>query len=134
MDALTNIQCAAYQYALDIDIGNMLGNAKNLLKTWGSAIIIILGVIMIIVAAVQIFRGLATQRGQQQANWVMTILLLFIGAAFALGGFNLLYQFGAAGRNTAEDLSGDTTIQASGLNGEGGASGNATPYNNDTAG
>ena len=118
----------AQQVALDIDIGQMLSNGKNLLKTWGSAVIIILGVIMIVIAGVQIFKGLATQRGQQQANWVMTILLLFIGAAFALGGFNLLYQFGAAGKNTAEDLSG-STVTAQGLNGEG--NNNATPYNND---
>jgi len=107
-----------YPVALDIDITKMLENGKNLLKTWGSAIIIVLGVAMIIVAAVQIFKGLATQRGQQQANWVMTILLLFIGAAFALGGFNLLYKFGAAGKNTAEKLSGDDTVVAS-ASGEG---------------
>ena len=99
------------------DVGSFLQNLGNVLKTWGSYIVTIIGVIMVIAAAYQIAKGLISH-GKTQTNWAVTILLLIIGGALmSIGGWDLLVNVAQGGKTTIENIGSGTA----GGSGEGGA-------------
>lgn len=76
-------------------------NSKGKLAQWGGAIIVLLGMIMMIVGAVKIGKGLMSHGQGQQTNWVINILLVVAGGLFTVFGFNLFRNFG---QMAAQDL------------------------------
>ena len=85
-------------------ITNLFMNAGATMKTVGSALLVLLGIIMIIVAGVKIAKGLMGNSQQQQTNWLMIAALLIVGGMFAVGGFTLISQIAAGGQDTVQSL------------------------------
>lgn len=85
-------------------LNNFFANAKSTLYTLGGAFLMVLGVIMIIVAGVKIGKGLMGGQNSQPPNWVMTIVLLIVGGAFAVGGIGLISDIASGGQQTIKDL------------------------------
>ena len=65
------------------DIGNLLTNSATTLKSWGNGLIIVLGVIMMVWAAVKLGQALLSK---QQANWAIIIIAFLVGGAFVAAG------------------------------------------------
>lgn len=84
-------------------------SAKTTVQTLGSSLLMVLGVIMIVVAGIKIGKGLMGGQNSQPPNWIMTIILLIVGGAFAVGGIGLLAKIAGGGQQTIEDLGNDTT-------------------------
>ncbi len=87
-------------------INNLLNNVKNALANWGAVIVTIVGLVMVIVAVVQLAKGLIQgQRGQ--TNWVMVIILFFVGGALAFsGGWSIVQKISDGGSATLNELGG----------------------------
>lgn len=66
-------------------VSNVLKNIANKLRVWGSGLMIVIGIVMIIVGIWKIASGLISH-GKQQVNWVVNILLIIVGALFCAGG------------------------------------------------
>lgn len=98
--------------AAEWDLGNFLKNAGETLKRWGGLVLIILGAVMLIVAAYQIAKGLMTHGRQgQPTNWLVVIILLIVGGAFiAAGGWGWFQGIAAGGQKTINDLGGNSSI------------------------
>lgn len=101
----------------DFDIIRFLDNTANYLKKIGHYIMILAGVILVIVAVVQIAKGLAGG-GRGQVNWVMSIACLLVGGMLIFGGWNLATKVAKIGKGTIEKLGGGSGIE--GDVGEGG--------------
>lgn len=84
-------------------LDTFLQNAAGTAKTWGGYFIVLIGIIMIIVAAWQIGSGLMSH-GKKQTNWAVAIILLVLGGAFAVGGFNFLSNIASGGAATINKL------------------------------
>lgn len=96
------------------DIRTFLDNLGKTLKDWGSLIVVIIGVVMVIVSAYQIAKGLISH-GKSQTNWAVTILLLVIGGALmASGGWDLLVNVAEGGKTTIENIGNGTVGGAGG--------------------
>ena len=85
------------------DIGTFLQNSTKTIKQWGSYLIILIGVVMVIASVWQIAKGLIAH-GKANTNWAVAILLLIIGGAFMAGGFAFMQQIASGGKKTIEDL------------------------------
>lgn len=90
------------------DLGSFLQNATTAVKTWGGYFIILVGVIMIIASVYQIARGLMSRGPQGQTNWIVAILLLLLGGAFSVGGYEFVSSIAAGGKATIEALGNGT--------------------------
>lgn len=90
-------------------LGNFLENATNTLKSWGDYFIILIGVIMIVVAAYQIGSGLMSH-GKKQTNWFVAGALLLLGGAFMVGGFGWVSDIAKSGKTTIDELGSGSTI------------------------
>lgn len=88
---------------LDFDILSFLGNATEYVKKIGSYVVILAGFIMIIVAIVQIAKGLASG-GKGQVNWVMSIGCLLVGGALAFGGWTMVTNIANGGQQTIKQM------------------------------
>ena len=75
------------------DLEQFAENAKEKIAQWGGLIIILLGLLMMVVGAVKIGKGLMTHGQGQPTNWVINILLVVAGGCFAVFGFNLFRNF-----------------------------------------
>lgn len=94
------------------DIGELLGNLVTKAKSYGSGFIILLGIIMIAVAAFKIGKGLMTQGkpNAQPINWFLCLGLLVVGGTMAFGGFSALGNIAASLDSTVDDLAGEDTM------------------------
>ena len=71
---------------------------------YGSIIIILVGVAMIIVSIYQIAKNLIFH-GKGQTNWVVTFALLIVGGAFAAtGGWGLFAGVAQGAQKTLNDM------------------------------
>lgn len=109
------------------DIIQFLKNGANYVKEIGHYLMVLAGVILVIVAVVQIAKGLAGG-GRGQVNWVMSILCLLVGGMLIFGGWNLATSVAGMGKDTLEKLGtgGNTDIGVS-ADGGSGAGGSFTP-------
>lgn len=87
------------------DIIKFLNNATEYLKQVGHYIMLLAGVILIIVAAVQIAKGLAGG-GRGQVNWVMSIGCLLVGGIMLFGGWKLMSAVSKTGADTLAQMGG----------------------------
>lgn len=89
------------------DIAKFLENAAGYVKNIGHYLMILAGVILIIVAVVQIAKGLAGG-GRGQVNWVMSIACLLVGGLLVFGGWNLAASVASIGKGTLEEINDGT--------------------------
>lgn len=81
----------------------LLLNSKNYAVIIGGGIITLIGVILIIVAGVQIATGLMSH-GKKQTNWVIVIVMLIVGGIFTWGGFTKLAEIASGANKTLDEL------------------------------
>lgn len=93
---------------MDWDLTTFLNNATAQLKTWGGALICLVGIVMIIVAVVQIARKFIAPQGAP-GGWAMPIVCFIIGGALLAGGWSMVASMAKGGQKTLEDLGGKTT-------------------------
>ena len=88
------------------DVAKMAENAGYYIQDIVKYVVAVIGIILIVVALVQIAKGLASG-GKGQVNWVMSIGCLLVGGLLLFGGWNLLSKVSLVGRDTVETLAGD---------------------------
>ena len=79
-------------------------NIANFVKAVGSYIILIVGIALLIAAAVQLTKAFAS-RGQ--ANWVVILTCLLLGGLLTFGGWKILTNenlWGGLGKSTLEEI------------------------------
>lgn len=79
-------------------------NAKEKIGSWGGLIIVLMGLLMMVVGAVKIGKGLMSHGQGQPTNWVINILLVVAGGCFAVFGFNLFRNFGEMAAKDLNEL------------------------------
>ena len=85
-------------------INNFLTNLNKNLNLWGGLLIVVVGLVMVIVAVIKIAKGLMSS-GRGQTNWVLNIVLFFLGGALAFGGgWGLVQGISQGGSDTLNDL------------------------------
>lgn len=85
-------------------INNFLTNLNKNLSAWGQLFVVVVGLVMVIVAIVKIAKGLMSG-GRAQTNWVLNIVLFFVGGALAFGaGWGLVQNISKGGSDTLNDL------------------------------
>jgi hypothetical protein len=82
---------------------NFVENAKEKIGNIGAGIVVLMGMIMLVVGAIKIGKGLMTH-GQGQTNWVINILLIVVGGLFVAFGFSLFFNAGGMFANEIEEL------------------------------
>ena len=65
-------------------ICTVLQNVRELMISWGAALMMVIGVVMVIVGIWKIAQGLISH-GKTQVNWVVNILLIIVGILFCAG-------------------------------------------------
>ena len=85
------------------DIITFLQNAAGYLKTIGHYLMILVGVILVIVAVIQIAKGFANG-GRGQVNWVMSIACLLVGGLLIFGGWNAATMVASIGGGTIDSI------------------------------
>ncbi len=106
------------------DLIAFFDNAAGYLKKVGHYIMVLAGVILVIVAVVQIAKGLA---GGRQVNWVMSIACLLVGGMLIFGGWNLAAGIAAVGKDTIETLGGGS-VGGAGIGDDGGGQTNNSGF------
>lgn len=91
------------------DILTFFENSTDYLQKIGFAVMMLVGVILVIVAVIQIAKGLAGG-GKGQVNWVMSIMTLLVGGALMFGGWKLVTKVASAGADTINQLGGGDSI------------------------
>ncbi|KIA73399.1 hypothetical protein ANMWB30_23260 [Arthrobacter sp. MWB30] len=91
------------------DLKSFFDNAGEYAKTVGGSFLMALGIVAIIVGAYKGIKKLISGQ-QNNDNWVTVALLIIIGGAIAVGGFNLVFTVGSGGKTTIEDLGGGTFL------------------------
>lgn len=109
---LLNLQTVTMDWKLE----SFLVNLIDKVKVWGSGIIMLLGVCMIIVAIYQIAKGFMSQRAQ--TNWAMSIGCLILGGVFLAGGYNLVADISKGAGTSIEDIGTGATSEQLGKGGE----------------
>ena len=89
------------------DVAKFLENAAGYVKNIGHFLMILAGVVLIIVAVIQIAKGLAGG-GRGQVNWVMSIACLLVGGLLVFGGWNLAASVASIGKGTLEEINNGT--------------------------
>ncbi len=100
---------------MDWDLTTFLKNSTVQLKKWGAALIAIIGVVLIIVAIVQIAKKFISPQGAP-GGWAMPIVCFIVGGAFLIGGWNLVASIARGGQKTIEDLGGQPATEDTDLN------------------
>jgi hypothetical protein len=91
-------------------VTSFLNNLDQSLRAWGNLLVAIIGIVMVIVAVVKIAQGLISH-GKTQVNWVVNLLMFFLGGALAFGGgWGLVQNISKGGQSTLETLGTSTVI------------------------
>lgn len=86
-------------------VNNFLTNLNKNLSMWGGMLIVVVGLVMVIVAVIKIAKGLMSGGRSGQTNWVLNIVLFFLGGALAFGGgWSLVQGISQGGSDTLNDL------------------------------
>ena len=85
-------------------INNLLNNVSGSLSTWGRVLVVIVGLVMVIVSVFKIVQ-LLMSGGRGQVNWVLNIILFFVGGMLAFGGgWSTLQSLSQGGEKTLDQL------------------------------
>lgn len=93
---------------MEWDLTSFLTSATKTIKGWGSLIMILAGVVLVIVAAVKIVVALVNH-GKTQTNWLINIIMLVVGGVLGVGGWGLVSSIAGGGATTIRQLGGDDT-------------------------
>ena len=83
---------------------NLFQNAQTMVKSLGGALLALLGIIMVVVAGVKIAKGLMGGQNSPPPNWIMIIVLLVVGGAFAATGITLISKIASGGASQINEL------------------------------
>lgn len=114
---MQNVLLQLQTIALDWSLESFLLNLKDKAKVWGSGVIMVLGVAMVIVAVWQIAKGFMGG-GKAQTNWAMSILCGLIGGVLVAGGWNTVGKISKGAGKSLENLGGTNEKELK-LKGEG---------------
>ena len=95
-------------------VGNLLSGGAETVKSWGGGLVILIGVVMMVWAAVKLAQALLSK---QQANWAVIIIAFIIGGAFAAAGVGAFSEGGLfndlsiGAKDTITDLGQGNTIK-----------------------
>lgn len=107
--ALNSVAISMTNVMLDgeskFDLIKFLENASNYVKKVGHWIMVFAGIILVIVAVVQIAKGFASG-GRGQVNWVMSLACLLVGGMLIFGGWNLATGIASIGADTIAEMGG----------------------------
>lgn len=92
--------------ASTLDLGRFFANCKKAIENWGGAFIGMVGAFMLLVAAIMIAKAFM-EHGRGQTNWMMLILMICVGGAMFVGGFDLMKKLADVGQGTITVLSGN---------------------------
>ncbi|UJW28871.1 hypothetical protein L3Q67_26915 [Saccharothrix sp. AJ9571] len=94
------------------DVGGFLENAKSQIQTWGGLLLMLLGTAGLVWGGVLVVRKLMAnqQTSNQQTGWMTIALLVLVGGALGVGGWQLVSTIGSGGQQTIEELGGGTVI------------------------
>ena len=99
------------------DVTTFLTSLATQLEQWGSIIIVLIGIVMIIWSIYKLATGLLSQ-GRQDISWFKIGIAFLVGGAFVAAGiggaFNFAKKIAAGGKTTIEDL-GSTILFLRGL-------------------
>ena len=85
-------------------MGKFLQSAQETLAQYGSILISLIGVAMVIVGIYQIAKNLISH-GKGQTNWVVTFALIIVGGAFAVtGGWTMIGNFAKGSKATLDSM------------------------------
>lgn len=102
MNALVTLNSALASPAA-WDLVSALRNAGNYVGKLGSAAVIMLGFILILVGAWKLAMKLINGEKSRE-SWGMIVALIVIGGAFAYGGWKMFTGVASGGKKTIEDL------------------------------
>lgn len=89
-------------FMLMASIGSFLNSMQKSLGNYGSIIVSIIGIAMVIVGIYQVAKNLISH-GKGQTSWVTAIALIIIGGGIALtGGWRMIGNFANTGRQTLD--------------------------------
>lgn len=85
-------------------IDEFLSQLGVMMDRWGAALMTVLGLAMIIVGIFKICKGLMSDRAQ--TNWLMCIVLLFVGGLLAFNGWSKIQSVAQGGGQTLYEMGG----------------------------
>lgn len=88
------------------DLASFFDNAKGYLTIIGGGLISLLGLAVVIWAAVLIAKKFFGGQNGQQESWFKIIAMILIGGALMTGGIVLISNIASGGQKTIEDLGG----------------------------
>lgn len=85
-------------------IGGFIGSVQKTLGNWGSIIVSIIGIAMVIVGIYKVAKNLISH-GKGQNSWVVAIALILVGGALAIsGGWATVGSLVGTGNATLKDF------------------------------
>lgn len=91
-----------------MNLGSFFKNLTSVGETWGGYFIMFLGMILVIVAIIQLVKAFL-QHGRGQSNWLMIALMILVGGYLFATGFNGVKTFADFGQQTLKDIANGTT-------------------------
>lgn len=85
------------------DLQSLFENAGEYAKNAGGALLVMMGIVGVVWGGVLLIKKLMSSQ-QDNTSWGKIILLIMLGGALAVGGFNLIFMVGKGGKTTIEDL------------------------------
>ena len=93
------------------DLTSFLNNAYKQIGEWGKLLLMLLGIILIVVSGVKIWRNFTSESAQRQPHWGTTIAGLLVGGALSVStGWTLLNDIAQGGQKTIQDLGGGAIV------------------------
>lgn len=93
------------------DLTSFLTNAFKQVSEWGKLALMLLGIILVVVSGIKIWRNFVSESAQRQPRWGMTICGLLVGGALSISsGWTLLNDIAQGGQKTIQDLGGGAVI------------------------
>lgn len=96
---MTNIHVAAGGW----DLVDAIENFGDLISDGGAVLVLVIGLIIMIWAAITIAKALMSRQGGT-AEWVKGGVGILVGGAFIAGGWELLQSLGEGGTDTIKRL------------------------------
>lgn len=88
------------------DLKSFLQNLQVYVGDVGSILLTLLGLILVIVSGVKIWRNFTSDGQQRQPKWALTLVGLLVGGAMLATGTSLLIDIAKGGTQTIKDMGG----------------------------